>query len=171
MPGPPPKPTHLKLVTGNPGRRPLNKREPRPTTGTPTAPAHLSVAARREWRRISLALAKMGVLTPVDRAALAAYCQAYADWAEAEKDLAINGRIILSPVKTVTKTLKNGTQTVETSGGFPMQNPWLAIRNRALELMHKFLAEFGMTPASRTRIVVEDGGEQDRPKDPAASYF
>jgi hypothetical protein len=42
MPGPPPKPTHLKLVTGNPGRRPLNKREPKPKPGIPSVPAHLS---------------------------------------------------------------------------------------------------------------------------------
>jgi P27 family predicted phage terminase small subunit len=171
MPGPPPKPTHLKLVTGNPGRRPLNKREPKPAAGVPSVPAHLSAPAKAEWRRISRALAKMGILTGIDRAALGAYCQAYADWTEAEKELAANGRVINTPGKTKTKTAKDGSVTEETTGGYPVQSPWLPIRNRALELMHKFLTEFGLTPASRSRITAGNGEDKGGAKDPATSYF
>ncbi len=171
MPGPPPKPTQLRLVTGNAGRRPLNKREPQPKAGIPSVPKHLSPAAKMEWRRISRALAALDLLTGVDRAALAAYCQAWADWIEAEAQLSKFGKVVESPYKTETRTLKSGTVVEKSSGGYPMQNPYLAIRNRALWFMHRFLTEFGMTPASRSRISVGDGGEKNRSKDPAAAYF
>ena len=41
MPGPPPKPTKLKLLAGNPGKRPLNENEPEPEAVAPSVPAHL----------------------------------------------------------------------------------------------------------------------------------
>jgi hypothetical protein len=47
--GPRPEPSSLKLLKGNPGKRPLNEREPKPPAGAPEAPAHLDEEARREW--------------------------------------------------------------------------------------------------------------------------
>ena len=167
MPGPTRKPTHLKLITGNPGRRPLNKNEPNPTPGIPSVPAHLSDEAKVEWGRIASQLNDIGLLTQVDRAALAAYCQAWADWVEAEEQLRRYGKVVKSPVKTVTRR-SGGAEVTETSGGFPMQSPFLPIRNRALEIMHKFLTEYGMTPAARSRITVTHGTNTE---DPAQAYF
>lgn len=133
-------------------------------------PEHISAVAKTEWARVSVELNNMGVLTKIDRAALAAYCQAWADWVEAEDQLAKYGKVVKSPVKT-TKRTKHHTsdEVVETSGGFPMQSPFLPIRNRALELMHRFAIEFGMTPSSRSRIRA-DGSAKDR-ADPAEKYF
>jgi P27 family predicted phage terminase small subunit len=54
----------------------------------PRCPTHLSDAARKEWRRLATPLHDAGILTLADRAALAAYCQAYARWVEAEERLA-----------------------------------------------------------------------------------
>jgi len=167
MPGPPRKPSHLKLITGNPGKRPLNKNEPKPAAGIPPVPAHLSDEAKAEWTRIATDLNAIGLLTQVDRAALAAYCQAWADWVEAEEQLRRFGKVVKSPVKTVTRR-SGGAEVTEASGGYPMQSPFLPIRNRALEIMHKFLTEFGMTPASRSRISVMQGTGTE---DPALAYF
>ena len=49
----------------------------------PPCPGHLTAAAAKEWRRVAKALHGMGVVTAIDRAALAAYCQAYGRWVEA----------------------------------------------------------------------------------------
>jgi hypothetical protein len=76
MAGRKPKPTVLKLITGNPGRRPLNRREPKLRPGIPSCPPHLSPEAKREWSRVIPLLAECRLVTEVDRAALAAYCQA-----------------------------------------------------------------------------------------------
>jgi len=48
-----PKPTRLKMLTGNPGKRPLNPNEPRPEATIPDAPAELSAGARAEWDRLA----------------------------------------------------------------------------------------------------------------------
>lgn len=134
MPGPAPKPTITKRLAGNPGKRPLNDAEPQFSAEVPTCPRHLSTAARTEWHRVAHALADAGVLTAVDRAALAAYCQAYGRWVEAERELMASGKVALTP------------------NGYPVQSVWLQIANKAMEQMHKFAAEFGMTPAARTRV-------------------
>lgn len=41
---------------------------------------------------------------------------------------------------------------VKAPSGFPVQSPFLAIANKALEQMTKLMIEFGMTPSSRTRV-------------------
>ena len=87
MRGRKPVPTAIKLANGNPGKRPLNPREPKPVTSIPTCPAHLMPTAKAEWKRLARYLHDLGVISELDRAALAAYCQAYGRWVEAERRL------------------------------------------------------------------------------------
>src|SRR5690349_10393596 len=129
-----PKPTRLKLLTGNPGKRPMNEHEPRPEAAIPDCPPELSPLARKEWDRLVVELNNLRMLTNLDRAALAAYCGAYALWAEATEALQKYGAMIKSPQ------------------GFPIQSPYLAIANRQAEIMMRIASEFGFTPASRSRI-------------------
>jgi P27 family predicted phage terminase small subunit len=142
MRGRKPKPTRLKIMTGNPGKHPLNDDEPRPEPVVPDCPPELSPAAQREWQRLTGELAKLHVLTALDRAALAAYCGAYALWAEATEAIGKYGVMIKSPT------------------GFPIQSPYLSIANRQAEIMMRIASEFGFTPASRGRISV---AVQDEP--------
>lgn len=137
MRGRKPKPTTLKLLEGNPGKRPISGREPRPPATRPTCPAHLSPTAKAEWKRLAPTLNRIGVLTQVDRAALAAYCQAYGRWVEAERKL------------------KETPPLLKTPAGYVQQSPWLTISNKQMELMAKYMAELGLTPSSRTRLAVQ----------------
>lgn len=134
MRGRKPKPTKLKVLTGNPGKRPLNHHEPRPEPAVPDCPPELSETAQREWQRLVGELSKLNLLTHLDRAALAAYCNAYAMWVEAIEAIQKYGSMVKSP------------------SGFPIQSPYVAIANRQAELMLRISAEFGFTPASRGRI-------------------
>ena len=129
-----PKPTRLKVLTGNPGKRPLNESEPRPEVEIPDCPPELGPVAKREWERLVGDLSKLKLLTNLDRAALAAYCGAYALWADATEQIQKYGAMIKSPT------------------GYPVQSPYIAIANRQAEIMLRIAAEFGFTPASRTRI-------------------
>jgi P27 family predicted phage terminase small subunit len=138
-----PQPTRLKLLNGNPGRRPLNEREPEPQVRLPQAPTHLGAAAKKEWRRAGRFLARSGLISDLDRAAFAAYCTAWGRWVEAEEALKTYGVMLKSP------------------NGFPMQSPYLAVANRAMEQMRSLLAEFGMSPASRTRVAGTPSDEDD----------
>ena len=138
-----PAPTRLKVVRGNPGKRPLNAKEPEPKTQLPEAPEHLNDEAKREWKRAGEMLADLGVVTELDRSAFAGYCQAWGRWVEAEESLKRYGVVVKSP------------------SGYPMQSPFLAIANKAMEQMRGFLIEFGMTPASRTRVHAEPSVQDD----------
>jgi P27 family predicted phage terminase small subunit len=91
--------------------------------------------AQAEWHRLAQVLNDMGVLTIVDRAALAAYCQSYGRWVEAEEKLAESPMLFKTP------------------SGYPQQSPWLSIANKQMELMARYMAELGLTPAARSRIV------------------
>ena len=76
--GPPPQPTSLRVLYGNPGKRPINGREPQPRTKRPQCPDYLDDAARQEWRRLVPILSRMRVLTEADGIALGSLCQQYA---------------------------------------------------------------------------------------------
>src|SRR5262249_35102369 len=129
-----PKPTRIKALTGNPGKRPLNHHEPRPEPALPECPAELSPAAQREWVRLTSELAKLNLITNLDRGARATDCGAYASWAEAMEQIQKYGTMVKSPT------------------GFPIQSPYLAIANRQAEIMMRIASEFGFTPASRSRL-------------------
>ena len=79
------KPTALKILQGNPGRRPLKPdNEPQPTPAIPSCPDELSDLAKREWNRVAVELHALGVVSEIDRAALAAYASAYGSFIECE---------------------------------------------------------------------------------------
>ena len=67
-----PKPTAVKELEGNPGKRPLNELEPKPKKKAPKCPGWLDAEAKTEWRRVAKQLEELGVLTEVDMAAFAA---------------------------------------------------------------------------------------------------
>ena len=145
MRGRKPKPTVLKVLDGNPGKRAINDHEPIPAIGDPDCPEWLDAEAKAEWARITPELREMGLLSRADRPALAAYCTAWSRWVEAESHVKKYGTIVKSPEK-----------------GFPMKSPYLCVADQAMETMRKLMVEFGLTPSSRSRIRVPGGGaEQD----------
>lgn len=168
-----PKPTNLKLVQGNPGKRPINKGEPKPPAGDAlTPPAFLNAPAKVEWARVLGDLQRCGLVTTIDRAALAGYCQAYGTWAECDKALKAAAKLDRARAKEALALLapedKIGRAAVDaqlaaagllatTTNGNVIQSVLLGSRNRAMELCLKFGAEFGMTPSARSRIDVSIG--------------
>ena len=142
-----PKPTALKLLAGNPGKRKLNKKEPKPRRSLPQCPRQLGSTAKTEWKRTARELSKLGLLSTIDRAALAAYCASWARWIEAEEKLRKHGTIVKSP------------------NGFPVQSPYLAVANGAMKAMTRLLIEFGMSPSSRSAVEA-----LPLPSDPAKKF-
>lgn len=132
--GPAPKPTALKELAGNPGKRALPAHEPKPRVKVPPCPKWLTGEARAEYRRVGRQLVQLRVMTEIDRTALAAYAHQYQKWLEAEAVVERQGAVLIG----------------EKGGSYI--NPWQSIANMALKNMRSLLAEFGMTPASRTRV-------------------
>ncbi len=76
----------------------------------------------------------MGLLTRVDRAVLALYCQTWSRWVEAEKHLESEGSVQEGRQKGLVKS------------------PWVRIAAEAAEHLARFAVEFGLTPSSRGRL-------------------
>ena len=100
-----------------------------------------------------------GLMTELDRAALAAYCAAYGRWAQAER--AIN--------RMAAKDELNAALMIKTVSGNAIQNPLVGIANTAKRAVVKYAAEFGMTPSARTRVNANP--DDEKPENPAAKYF
>jgi len=127
-------PPELKVIKGTYRADRENEKAPVVSSEIPEPPEHLSDIALKEWDRIAVVLFNYGLLSKIDMAALAGYCQAFSRWAEAET------------------LLKSSTYTITTDKGNVIQNPLVGIANQAMIQMKAFLIEFGMTPASRAKV-------------------
>lgn len=143
-----PTPSRLAALRGNPGKRARNTREPMPKVKIPTAPPYLDAYAKTEWRRITKQLGAVELLSDMDRAVLAAYCQAVSEQREALLQMQRDGRYI------------------ENAQGVPVRAPWLLTYEKATDAMRKLASEFGLTPAARSRVQV--GGAPEEEDDPLA---
>jgi P27 family predicted phage terminase small subunit len=143
-----------------------------PEIEIPGCPKHLLPEARKEWRRIGPELQKLGLITKIDRTALALYCQEYAWWvwhdqllqrdvsnatearakhdaAEEEKRLAAEAR---GELYLPAPWMKGDGFQVPTPNGSFTYNPHWVGRNKAAQALDKYLASFGLSPSSRGRV-------------------
>ena len=141
-PGRKTKPTNLKIMEGNRGHRPLPENEPKPLPIWPKAPAWLRSGAKKEWKRIVPELYKLGLLTLLDVSALEAYCQTYSKWKDAEK--------------------KADLELIKTAKGAKIVNPYIYVASMYFKQMNRMLVEFGLTPAARTGIKVDNSDNDDK---------
>lgn len=148
-PGRPKKPTALRKLEGNPSKRPYPKNEPQPDLSIPDCPDWLLPEAKEEWERVAPQLNKLGLLTQLDRTALAAYCQSYAKWAEAERWLKEHGPVY--PILNEDGSVR-----------YLQQAPQVGIANQCLKQIRAFCSEFGLSPASRCRIELPSGKGEDK---------
>ncbi len=145
--GRPPKPTAVKRLEGNPGKRKLNNAEPQYGQAGLTCPRWLRLAARAEWRRVAPLLKDGKVITAADRAALAAYCVSYARWMQAEAKL--DGGLS----QTVPIVNKKG----DVIGEKDVARPEVTIAQQYQRLMLAAAGKLGMDPSSRSKVsVVKD---------------
>jgi len=139
----PRKPTALKLLHGEKDKKRINQNEPAPTPGIPQPPVHLDEVALACWHRTCKTLNEMHVLTMADGECVAMFCQDYSRWFAASQAVDAQGMIV------------DGKR-----------NPALIDAHKFRDSCFKWLTEFGMTPASRTKLVVIGtkgvGGETEK---------
>ena len=137
-----PKPTAVKVLEGNPGKRSLNTGEPKPEKKAPRCPAWLEDEAKKEWKRMAKQLEHLGILTEIDMAAFAGYCQAYA---RMERSRGIHHTARCNREDSE-RLLAAGTQ--------------VSIAQTYLKIMNKFCEQFGLTPSARSRISTDNGEDK-----------
>ncbi len=137
MRGRKPKPTWLKVVEGNPGKRPLNADEPVASGELDGPPEWLSKTQREVWEE-AIRNAPPGLLRGIDQSVFLVWVVAKDLHRDASEKIAKYGAVIKSPV----------TQTA-------MQSPFVSVLNRQAQIMLKAAAEMGFSPSSRSRVKVE----------------
>ena len=166
--GRPPKPTHLKLITGTTrshkrGAKSVG-REPTASRSPLTPPDYLSPRALDAWGRIGPMLDRLGVLTTADEMALGELCEAFADMIEARASLA-------APIDADGVTVAEGgspVYTARTREGFVVRpRPEVTIIAEASKRLGALLGQFGMSPATRSKITLADAPKTD----PLDGYF
>jgi len=108
--------------------------EPQPDPNIPPCPDHLDLKAKQEWIRMAKELDECGILTNLDMAVFASYCNSYSRWVRATNQVKKQGSVITTP------------------RGYKQQNPNLAIANKAEEMMIRAATQMGITPSSRSQI-------------------
>lgn len=134
------KPTSLHVLEGNPSKIPeeeLNN-EPKPNPIIPKKPTWLTGEGKKMWDYLTPKLQKLGLLTEIDGYALTAACDSYATWVKMKRYLKKNGY-------TYEYENKNGAIN-------EVARPEVHIANKALVEFKAFCTEFGLTPASRSRL-------------------
>ena len=142
MKGRKPKPTAVKELEGNPGKRALNKREPKPKTAV-KRPWGLGQGEQRKfWDENAPELERLSVLTGIDTAAFRLMAEHYAFAVQAAKELREGGEL-----------------TVEGREG-PKKHPLLQALRDNSQMFKSYAVEFGMTPSARARLQLPDDAEQ-----------
>lgn len=154
MATPKPTPTALRLIQGNPGKRALNKNEPKPKKGAPKCPAHLDIKAKTAWRKLCERLDEMGVLTLADEHALELLVSIYARIRDLQRAVKNYGSTTYTTISTQGETVVKAY-------------PEVSQLEKAESLFRSYLTEFGLTPSSRTKL--STGEKQDK-DDPLLKY-
>ena len=161
----PVKPTALKLVEGNKGKRAMNKSEPDPEyLSDLTAPEYLSASAAKVWDEVVPNLRAARLLTKVDVPMLAMGCNAIAQYrvaaARASDEQMIKSKMVQPD-----------------DGGDPVAvgehvNPWMIVQSMSFKQAMAVFQQFGMSPAARTRISVNPQGDLfGHGENKTAAYF
>jgi P27 family predicted phage terminase small subunit len=136
------------VLEGNPGKRALNKQEPRPPTPAadfdvppPEVAAHPLAAA--EWARLAPLLRRSRQVTEADRSSLIALCLEWGRYLDATTRVQTTGMVVQTP------------------SGFPLPNPYLTIARQSLAACARLWPELGLTPSSRSRVHVPAEPEAD----------
>lgn len=138
--GPPPKPTALRKLDGNPSGRPLNPYEPKPRIlPSYEPPAELSQDGRRVWDALTKELVPLGLLTTIDLEPFYRYVKFVCEYRE--MDDKIKGVYVIS--------IKDENGKVK----YMMANPYVSMRNQLALQLSRLEAQFGMTPSARARMI------------------
>ncbi|MSU98458.1 phage terminase small subunit P27 family [Pseudomonas mandelii] len=144
--GRPPKPTALRLIQGNPGKRKINKKEPSPDAlvEVPAPPEWFGKIAVAAWHQVAPWLIESKILTATDLHNLEAFCMAYQRWREAQDDITKKGIVVMGAKQEI-------------------KNPACTVANETLRQMATFGSALGLDPAARARL--KPGGAQ-KPNNP-----
>lgn len=146
--GPAPKATNMRILEGNPSRRPINTDEPQPESGA-VCPYWVTDGARQVWDEVAPILINCGILTVADQVMFAAWCDAVANYKAVSLEI---DAVISVPLEGDTEPVY--AQKVIKS--------LIASQRNYAELMIRFGTKFGLSPGDRTGLKVNKPKERSK---------
>ncbi|MBC3378484.1 phage terminase small subunit P27 family [Serratia fonticola] len=146
MSGPPKTPTHLRLVRGNPSKRAINKNEPKPPSGVPPTPKHFDKQGKYWFKRMAEELDAIGVMSQLDGRALELLVEAYTEYRHHCDTLDREGYTY------AVYSEDDGDERKYREIRMIKPHPAAMMKADAWKRIRAMLAEFGMTPASRSKV-------------------
>jgi len=147
----PRKPTLLKILEGNRGKRPLDlDAEPQPAKGIPATPKQLSPWAKKLWADVTEELDRLGLLTCVDGTSL-----------EAAVRGADQGRWADVQVQRIKKLIAKGEAEQKDYYQLSILN---SVSKKGWQQWKTFATEFGLSgPGSRSKIQLPEAARKVDP--------
>jgi len=152
MPGRP-KPTALKVIEGNPGKRPLSAEEPKPAPLVPAFCDQVDDDARQIAEELSQKLNRLNLLTEVDGDTFIAMCQTISRLRQIWQELNSKNQSLIMLKHTVDGA---GNEHVEAKA-----NPLTVMERQYMQLLRIQAADFGLSPRGRAGLVVGKDDGQD----------
>ena len=146
-----PKPTALKLLQGNPGKRKLNELEPKPPEGESIPHEEVSRLAQKVWDEVGPICLYMGTLTPADVSSFATFCELEATRRVASKQKDAEG---FTPFLMTTITDSAGNEHPKVQ-----EHPAIKLERNTAAALRPYYEKFGLEPVSRARLVVNKNEE------------
>jgi P27 family predicted phage terminase small subunit len=135
--GPKPKPTALKIIAGNPGRRALrDKAAVVANAPMPKPPKELPKEVRAVWNELGPEMARIGTLSKMFTPAFRMLCENIARRRYLEAQINKHGLLVKSPT------------------GYPVMTPYFYASQKVGADVLRLINEFGLTPSSRSRLDV-----------------
>ncbi|TDR94194.1 phage terminase small subunit P27 family [Enterovirga rhinocerotis] len=156
MAGRKPKPDHLKLITGTAQACRMNPSAPEGSKAPPVAPDWLSERAAEIFEGLVEILGEMGLASGSDTAMLAMLASRIEEVEICTAVIEDAGRVYVSKAETTTG--EDGTLVVKQ---MVRARPEVSMRNEALRHVQSLLAEFGLSPAARSRVSAAGKKEED----------
>ncbi|MBM3358463.1 MAG: P27 family phage terminase small subunit [Betaproteobacteria bacterium] len=147
MAGRKPKPDQIKRLEGNPGHRALKGTADAPPVEIPPCPEIVAQdpIALAMWEEQTRELLRLRLIARINAPVLAAMCIHWARWWRAAAKVRECGPLVETPTE------------------FTRPSPWLRIADQAHDRFLRAAQEFGMTPASYSRVIAQTGGKLQRP--------
>jgi P27 family predicted phage terminase small subunit len=138
----------LKIAKGNPGKRPLNKSEPKPPSDDITPPDWVTGVARAKWDNVVPKLIGMGVMTNADVDTIARYCTMHEQFVkyleQCRRGLDV---LVIRDDKGKVKYMQS--------------TPAATMLSKLAASMLRIEQEFGLTPSARSNISAAKPHEED----------
>lgn len=151
-----PKPTALKLLQGNPGKRHLNASEPKPPVGEVVKPGALSGTASAVWDEMAPIALAMGTLTTADAASFATFCELEATRRMTALEKGREG-FTLFLITSITDSAGNEHMKVQ-------EHPAIKLERNTAAALRPYYEKFGLEPVGRARISLP------KAKEPASKW-